>query len=116
MTCFISNSPSFGYSHNQYVNGNLLFQANYKAGLRVLELGDLTVGELTEVAFLDTRPGQDDTSFGGAWSVYPFFASGNVIVTDTQQGLFVVQLESEQSIFADGFESGDTTAWTNTAP
>ena len=66
--------------------------------------------------FLDTRPGQDDSSFGGAWSVYPFFSSGNVIVTDTQEGLFVVQLEAVQAIFTDGFESGDTASWSQTTP
>ena len=71
---------------------------------------------MTEVAFLDTRPGDDDSSFGGAWSVYPFFASGNVIVSDTQQGLFVVQLAVPQALFEDGFESGDVTAWSSSQP
>ena len=116
---FISGTYSattFAIDHNQYFSGGLLYQANYHAGLRVLEPGDLTVGELTEIAFLDTRPGQDDPVFGGAWSVYPFFSSGNVIVTDTQQGLFVVQLEAGPSIFADGFESGDVSAWSSSVP
>lgn len=110
------SATTFSTDHNQYVSGNHLYQANYKAGLRVLELGDLSQGELTEVAFLDTRPGQDDPSFGGAWSVYPFFSSGNIIVTDTQQGLFVVRLDIPEPLFADGFESGDTSGWTTSLP
>jgi len=100
--------------HNQYVHGNYVFQGNYRAGFRVLEMGDLSVGELTEVAFLDTRPTSDSNSFSGAWTTYPFFDSGLVIVTDTGEGLFV--LRPELGIFADGFESGDTSAWSSTVP
>jgi choice-of-anchor B domain-containing protein len=110
------SATTLATDHNQYVSGNYLYQANYTAGLRVLELGDLSVGELTEVAFLDTRPGEDDSLFGGAWSVYPYFASGNLIVTDTREGLFVVQVAIAETIFEDGFESGDVTAWSTTVP
>jgi choice-of-anchor B domain-containing protein len=109
------SATTLATDHNQYVRGNHLYQANYRAGLRVLEFGDLSVGEMTEVAFLDSRPGQDDSSFGGAWSVYPFFASGQIIFTDTQQGLFVVELPG-LSVFSDGFESGDTTLWSGSVP
>lgn len=98
--------------HNQYIRGNHVFQGNYMGGLRVLELGDLSVGELTEVAFLDTRPTSNSNGFGGAWTTYPFFSSGLVIVTDTGEGLFVVR--TELGLFADGFESGDTDAWSAT--
>ncbi len=101
--------------HNQYIRGNHIFQGNYRAGFRVLEMGDLSVGELTEVAFLDTRPTSDSNSWSGAWTTYPFFDSGLVIVTDTGEGLFVIRPEIGE-IFADGFESGDTSAWSNTVP
>ena len=78
-------------------------------------LGDLSVGELTEVAFLDTQPTSDSNSFNGAWTTYPFFDSGLVIVTDMGEGLFVIRPEIGE-IFADGFESGDTSAWSTTVP
>ena len=108
------SAATFATDHNQYIKGNYLYQGNYRAGLRILELGDLSSAELTEVAFLDTRPASDDHALGGAWSAFPFFASGLVIVTDTREGLFVVLPELE--IFADGFESGDTSAWSRTLP
>ncbi len=107
-------ATTFATDHNQYVRGNHVFQGNYRAGFRVLEMGDLTVGELTEVAFLDTRPTSDTNSFSGAWTTYPFFDSGLVIVTDTGEGLFVIEPKLE--LFADGFESGDTSAWSTTVP
>ncbi len=100
--------------HNQYIRGNYLFQANYRAGFRVLELGDLSLGELTEVAFLDTRPMDDSTTQSGAWSTYPFFDSGLVIVTDTAEGFFVIR--PKFGVFSDGFDSGDTSAWSTTVP
>jgi len=75
--------------HNQYVVGDHVFQANYTSGLRILRMGDLAKAELLEVGFFDTHPENDETSFNGLWSVYPFFASGIVIVSDINRGLFV---------------------------
>ena len=77
--------------HNQYVRDGFSCQANYTIGLSVLDLADVANGNLTEVAFLDTHPDSDDTSFDGAWSVYPYFDSCSVIVSDIQRGLFVLR-------------------------
>ena len=76
--------------HNLYVLGNMVFQANYRAGMRVLQFNDLAVADIAEVAFFDTDPDSDATGFVGAWSVYPYLASGNVLVSDTRGGLFVL--------------------------
>lgn len=78
--------------HNLYVRGNLVFAANYTSGLRVLEIGDLANRELRQVAFFDTHPQGDEVHLEGAWSVYPFLPSGTLIVSDTQNGLFVLSL------------------------
>merc|ERR1712150_277 len=53
-------------------------------------MGNIENGELEEVAYFDTYPNSDFHSFGGAWSNYPYFASGNVVISDTVRGLFVV--------------------------
>ncbi len=79
--------------HNMYVVGNQLYQANYRAGLRVIEFGDLTGDTLREVMFFDTWPDNDNVGFDGAWSVYPFFASGNIVIGDIDRGLFIVAEE-----------------------
>ena len=73
-----------------YVAGNRLFQANYSSGLRVLECTDRSTDTLSEVASFDTRPEDNAVSFNGAWSVYPYFGSGTIIVSDVQRGLFVL--------------------------
>ena len=45
--------------HNQFVNGKYTYQANYNAGLRILDVTDIANGNLTEVAFFDMLPGRD---------------------------------------------------------
>ena len=77
-------------THNLYVLGNRVLQANYTAGLQVLEFGDLAAAELNEVAFFDTYPANDTTVFQGAWTVYPYLPSGTLLVNDIQNGLFIL--------------------------
>jgi hypothetical protein len=47
-----------------------------------------------EVGFFDTFPNSDSASFNGAWSVYPFFESNTVIVSDIERGLFVFEVDA----------------------
>lgn len=82
---------STAIDHNQYVRGNHVFQANYRSGIRVLRLGDLSEGEMSEVAFFDTVPADDFAQFSGTWSVYPFFESGYIVASDITQGLFILR-------------------------
>ena len=81
--------------HNQFTrefpSGEYTFQANYRAGLRVLRLDDLTQPALHEVAYFDVFPPDDAAGFNGAWGNYPFFASGTVIVSGIEQGLYVLR-------------------------
>ena len=78
--------------HNLYVLGNRVFEANYTSGLRVLEFTDLANQQMSEIAFFDTFPGSDAAVFDGAWSVYPYLPSGNLIVSDVSNGLFVLSM------------------------
>jgi choice-of-anchor B domain-containing protein len=79
--------------HNLYILGNRVFQANYTSGLRVLEFGDLSNSEIMEIAFLDTFPGSDAVDFDGLWGVYPYLPSGNIIASDSSNGLFILTLQ-----------------------
>ena len=76
--------------HNLYVRGNLMYQSNYLAGLRILDISDPT--NPVEVGYIDTVPhGENNPGMSGSWSNYPFFRSGAIIVTSGSQGLFVVR-------------------------
>ena len=46
---------------------------------------------MTEVGYFDTFPTNNNTGFDGAWSVYPYFTSGNIIIGDIDRGLFIVR-------------------------
>jgi len=74
--------------HNLYVVGDYIFAANYASGLRIFDATDPV--NLTEVGSFDTFPANDNGGFVGAWNVFPFFPSGNLIVSDRQGGLFVL--------------------------
>jgi choice-of-anchor B domain-containing protein len=76
--------------HNLYVRGNYMYQSNYVAGLRVLDIKDPV--NPVEVGFFDTVPyGENLPGFAGSWSNYPYFKSGVVAATSMREGLFMVR-------------------------
>jgi choice-of-anchor B domain-containing protein len=85
------NSNNTAIDHNLYVVRDLVFQSNYRSGLRILRADDVADGRLTEVGYFDTWPEDDDTAFGhGTWSNYPFFDNGLVVVHG-YDGLFLLR-------------------------
>jgi choice-of-anchor B domain-containing protein len=81
--------------HNLYIKGDWMFQANYTSGLRVLKINDAATLDFEEWGFFDTYAADDDVTFNGAWSVFPYFDSGTVVVSDRQGGLFVLSVIPE---------------------
>jgi choice-of-anchor B domain-containing protein len=86
---FESSAPAT--DHNMYVRNRYLYQSNYRAGLRILDLRNVGAGELQEVAFFDVYPPNDDPGFSfGTWSNYPFF-NRNVVAVHGYQGLWLLR-------------------------
>ena len=75
--------------HNLYVRGDLMYQSNYRSGLRILDISNRRGP--TEIAFFDTEPGSDTGSFRGSWSNYPYFDSGIIAVTSMYEGVFFLR-------------------------
>lgn len=67
--------------HNLYINGHYMYQGNYGAGLRVIDVADPKNPK--QVGFL--------TQIGSAWSTYPFFKN-DVVGVPSDMGLFLVRL------------------------
>ncbi len=84
---FTSGLPAS--DHNLYIRDGFVYEANYRTGLRIFDTRQSATSP-THVGFFDTYPGNDANGFNGAWSVYPFFPSGTVIVSDIEGGLFVL--------------------------
>ena len=86
--------------HNLYVKGPYVYQANYSSGLRILDISNIDNNIPTEAGYFDIYPPDDHKSWNGAWSVYPYFKSGKVLISGIENtasspntaGLFVVDL------------------------
>ncbi len=79
--------------HNQYTKGNRSYHSNYTSGLRIYDLSKLDRGKLSEAAYFDLYPENDNASFeGGTWSNYPYYRGEKfVAVSSIDRGLFVLQ-------------------------
>jgi choice-of-anchor B domain-containing protein len=92
--------------HNLYIQNfgapklstDIIYLANYRAGLRILKVNDYAaVGPsdstdgFEEIAYFDTYPSNDGAGYNGAWSVFPYFESGTVIISSIEEGLFIVR-------------------------
>ncbi|GAA0713955.1 hypothetical protein GCM10009430_06400 [Aquimarina litoralis] len=80
--------------HNGYVKGNKFYLANYTAGIRIIDISSIASQSMTEIGYIDTFPSNDNTGFSGAWNVYPYFESGNIVISDINSGFILVK-ESE---------------------
>jgi choice-of-anchor B domain-containing protein len=78
--------------HNLFTHHGLLYEANYRSGMRVLDLAEVAAGTLTEVAWFDTDPSGDGPELRGAFSALPYFTREIVVVSDMQRGVFVLEL------------------------
>ena len=84
------DGPTPSIDHNLYIRGHLVYESNYRSGLRVIDASEVARGVLREVGFFDIYPLDDLPAFNGAWTSFPFFASGSVAINGIEQGLFVV--------------------------
>ncbi|HLT45886.1 MAG TPA: choice-of-anchor B family protein [Rubricoccaceae bacterium] len=100
----IFEAPVGSADHNLYVLGDRVYQANYASGLRVLDISGIEAGQIRQVAFFDIYPETDDAQFNGAWSVYPYFASGSIVVSGIEGGLFVVRPTATTSLNLSRFD------------
>ncbi|GHC45663.1 choice-of-anchor B family protein [Ulvibacter litoralis] len=94
------DNPQFSFSfegataaidHNGYVKGTKFYLSNYRAGLRIFDVSDIANQGFTEESYFDTFPNNNNASFNGAWSVYPYLKSGNIIISDIDRGFFLVR-------------------------
>ena len=88
---FEYEGPTEAIDHNGYVKGDKYYLSNYRAGMRVLDISQIGNESITEIGFFDTYPDSDSANFDGAWNVYPFFASNNIVISDINRGFFLVR-------------------------
>jgi hypothetical protein len=55
--------------------------ANYTAGLRVIDISDISNGNMVETGYFDVFTSNNNAGYNGAWNVYPYFDSGNIMIS-----------------------------------
>ncbi|MCB9264841.1 MAG: choice-of-anchor B family protein [Lewinellaceae bacterium] len=83
----VSNPNSI--PHNQIVACNYLYVSYYYEGLVVFDISDPVNPQ--KVLYYDTYSEANGSSYKGAWGVYPFLPSGNILLLDMQSGLYVFE-------------------------
>ncbi len=86
---FSPSNPRGPIAHNPFILGNYCFASYYWDGVAVFDISDPT--DVTQVAYYDTEPANTNYSGSdGAWGVYPYLPSGNILASDILNGLFVL--------------------------
>jgi choice-of-anchor B domain-containing protein len=97
--------------HNGYVLGDRYYMANYSAGMRALDISDIENGNISEYGYFDTFIPNNNASFDGAWNVYPYFASGNIVIS----GDFGFTLVRDINLSAGDFTNSEFAIYPNPA-
>ncbi|TVP75702.1 MAG: hypothetical protein EA352_07515 [Gemmatimonadales bacterium] len=92
--------PEYG-THNIWVEDDILYQAYYEGGLRVVDVSGELAGNLYEqgreiAVFKPNDPVGYVANAPTTWSAMPF--KGNIFLSDANSGLWAVQLEPETRV------------------
>ena len=102
-----NNSGSIG--HNTYImnnsavtgsNTDYLWTSYYRDGITVVDAS--RPDNLVEVGNFDSSPAYSGDGFNGAWGVYAYLPSGNVLISDMEMGMYVVTPTYKRACFLEG--------------
>ena len=88
MSTFNAGTNPQCMAHNGIIKGDLLYISYYHDGLRIFDISDPY--NPNQIIFYDTYLPNSYNSYKGAWGVYPNLSSGNIIVSDMQTGLYIL--------------------------
>ena len=87
-------SDNTARAHNLYIIGTNAFVAYYGAGIKVFDVSSPALPFLVDEYNTNTNGGTGlGNGFLGAFGVYPFSPSGNIFVSDIDNGLFVFEFK-----------------------
>ena len=92
-----------------------MYISYYLYGLQVLDVSDPT--NLIHVGAYDTYLQNSTYIYNGAWGVYPYLPSGNILISDRQTGLYVLDFNVDVlNIDKIEYNATDSTSVSNRAP
>jgi len=83
-----TDSTGFSIPHNQLVLDDYLYVSYYYDGLQVYDLSD--INNIRRIMEYKTTQIPHRRNYEGCWGVYPYLPSGNILLSDMQDGLFVL--------------------------
>jgi choice-of-anchor B domain-containing protein len=109
-----SNQAGGSIVHNCHVKSDWVVCSYYRDGVVVFD--GHRPSNLVQVADYDTYPAASGAGYNGAWGVYPFLPSGNLVVSNIEDGLFVLSPTYNRACYLEGIVTDSVTGWTiNTA-
>lgn len=91
--------------HNAFILGDYAYVSWYTEGLIVLDISDPY--NIKKHASYDTSAYTAGAGYHGAWGVYPFQPSGNIYISDMEEGFYILKVEGP-AIELDHAELGNT--------
>lgn len=86
--------------HNTVWMNDYLVTSFYTDGLVIFDAANPKA--IIKVAHVDTAPLFSGDGFNGCWGVYPFLPSGNILVTDIEEGLYVLKANYKRAALLSG--------------
>ncbi|MEZ4806530.1 MAG: choice-of-anchor B family protein [Flavobacteriales bacterium] len=97
----LQSDPGSGtIPHNTYWLDHYLVTSYYTYGVVIYDVTH--PDNMVEVGHYDTSPDHQGDGFNGDWGVYPFFPSGNLIVSDIERGLVILAPDYQRACWLEG--------------
>lgn len=93
--------------HNTHVDGDFIVTSYYADGVSVVDVSNPS--NMVEVGYYDTSEDYSGGGFNGAWGAYPWLPSGNILVTDIEAGLYVLEPKYTNASFVEGVVTDSNT-------
>jgi hypothetical protein len=98
-------------THNPCFQGDLLHVAWYEDGYWLWSVADPANAQL--IGYYDMHPEPYSFSYKGAWGVYPYLPSGQVLISEMQHGLFVLDISQAVGLSAKPATASGLHSWPN---
>lgn len=103
------NVGSGAVIHNTHILNDYAVSSYYTEGVTIHDVH--RPDNLVEVAHYDTYdlPINPGSPFEGAWGVYPFLPSGNLVISNIDEGLYIVSPTYKRACYLEGIVSDKKT-------
>lgn len=86
--------------HNTYIRNSFAINSYYKDGITIVDVS--RPDNMITTGRYDTYTQGSGNGFNGAWGVYPYLPSGNILVSDIDNGLFVLTPTYVRACYLEG--------------